>query len=72
MGRLSFWRLPMRGLWRLLQSGNFDAFWVHGYAHQALLRAILYARSRGVRVMLRGDSRFGPPWPSARSGRPNV
>jgi glycosyltransferase involved in cell wall biosynthesis len=65
MGRLSFWRLPMRRLWRLLQSGNFDALWVHGYGHQALLRAILYARSRGISVLLRGDSRFGPPWPSA-------
>ncbi|HEX4209973.1 MAG TPA: glycosyltransferase family 4 protein [Candidatus Binataceae bacterium] len=38
---------------------------MHGYAHQALLRAILYARANGVGVLLRGDSRFGPPLPRA-------
>jgi glycosyltransferase involved in cell wall biosynthesis len=64
-GRLSFWRPAVRGLWRLLASGNFDALWVHGYAHQALLRGILYAQASGIAVLLRGDSRLGLPWPSA-------
>jgi glycosyltransferase involved in cell wall biosynthesis len=61
--RLSFWHPSVGGLWRLLAAGRFDALWVHGYAHQALLRAILYARANGVRVILRGDSRFGSPAP---------
>jgi glycosyltransferase involved in cell wall biosynthesis len=56
---LSFWRPAVHGLWRLLAEGEFDALWVHGYGHQALLRTILYARAHGVSVMLRGDSRFG-------------
>ena len=68
-GRLSFWRPTVHGLWRALSSGNFDALWVHGYGHQALLRAIIYARAIGVAVLLRGDSRFGPPWPSAPKRR---
>jgi len=61
---LSFWRPSVGGLWRLLASGGFDALWVHGYAHQALLRAIMYARLNGVSVVLRGDTRLGPPQPA--------
>jgi glycosyltransferase involved in cell wall biosynthesis len=68
-GRLSFWRPAVRGLWRLLAEGRFDAIWVHGYAHQALLRTILYARACGAGVMLRGDSRCGAPPPSAARRR---
>ncbi|HTT75065.1 MAG TPA: glycosyltransferase family 4 protein [Candidatus Binataceae bacterium] len=61
--RLSFWRPSVHGLWRLMASGRFDALWVHGYGHHGLLRAILYARANRVPVLLRGDSRFGPPTP---------
>ena len=61
--RLSFLRLAAGELWRLLAAGRFDALWVHGYAHQALLRAILHARANGVGVILRGDSRLGSPLP---------
>lgn len=66
---LSFWRPAVRGLWRHLAEGHFDAVWVHGYNHQALLRTIIYARAGGASVMLRGDSRHGAPSPSAAKNR---
>ncbi len=54
--RLSYWRPFTRSMRRRLAEGRFDALWVHGYAHQAALRAIAAARSLGIKVMLRGDS----------------
>jgi len=54
--RLSFWRPFTRSVRRRLAEGRFDALWVHGYAHQAALRAIAVARSLGIAVMLRGES----------------
>jgi glycosyltransferase involved in cell wall biosynthesis len=35
---------------------GFDALWVHGYAHQVYLRAIVTARRLGLKVFLRGES----------------
>lgn len=54
--RLSFSRPLVYGIRRRLRAGRFDALWVHGYAHQGLLAAILAARSLGIRLWLRGDS----------------
>lgn len=53
---LSFWRPMMRGLWRHLKDGQFDALWVHGYAHFANLQAIAMAKLLGMKVLLRGES----------------
>lgn len=39
-----------------LMSGNFQIVWVHGYAHPTCLRAIHFAKRRGIKVLLRGDS----------------
>lgn len=44
------------GLRDRLQAGGFDVLWVHGYAHQAMIRAILVARKLGIPVLLRGES----------------
>ncbi|MBI2867363.1 MAG: glycosyltransferase family 4 protein [Chloroflexi bacterium] len=56
---LSFWRPLTHGLWSRLRAGRFDALWVHGYAHQANLRAIAIARLLGMKVLLRGESHLG-------------
>jgi len=54
--RLGFFQPLTRGLRRRLAEGGFDALWVHGYFHQANLRAIRAARSLGIKVLLRGES----------------
>lgn len=59
--RLSFWRPFVYGLREHLRAGQFDALWVHGYFHQANLRAILTARSLGIKVLLRGESHLNRP-----------
>ncbi|HUY27900.1 MAG TPA: glycosyltransferase family 4 protein [Candidatus Binataceae bacterium] len=53
---ISFWRPFTRRIRRRLREGRFDALWVHGYAHQAMLRAVAAARSLGIKVLMRGDS----------------
>lgn len=55
-GKLSFFRPLVGGLRRYLVAGKFDALWVHGYMHHALLRAIAWARALGIAVLLRGES----------------
>lgn len=56
--RLSSWRPLTRGLWRHLEGGAFDALWLHGYAHHGLLRAMAIAKTLGIKVLLRGESRL--------------
>jgi glycosyltransferase involved in cell wall biosynthesis len=62
--RLSFWRPWVYGLRHHLN--GFHALWIHGYAHQASLRAIAAARSLGIKVLARGEansrhaSSYGP------------
>jgi glycosyltransferase involved in cell wall biosynthesis len=55
-GRLSFWRPFVHGLGRHLRRDRFDALWLHGWAHQANLRALVIAKRRGLKVLLRGES----------------
>jgi glycosyltransferase involved in cell wall biosynthesis len=71
--RLSTMQPWVVGIRRILQSGRFDAVWVHGYAHQAIVRTIFTAKLLGLPVLLRGESNllmrprsvlrrsFGPP-----------
>ncbi|MGC2495957.1 glycosyltransferase family 4 protein [Candidatus Binatus sp.] len=53
---LSFWRPWTFGLRARLRHGQFDALWVHGYAHRGCLAAIAAAKSLNIPVMLRGES----------------
>ncbi len=39
-----------------LRAGRYDAVWLHGYAHHAQLRALVEAKRRGLKVLLRGES----------------
>jgi glycosyltransferase involved in cell wall biosynthesis len=54
--RVSFWRPLTYGLGDALERRRFDALWVHGYAHNALLRGMALARRRRLRILLRGES----------------
>ncbi|HEY6417649.1 MAG TPA: glycosyltransferase family 4 protein [Candidatus Binataceae bacterium] len=54
--RLSFWRPWTYRLRKRLAAAGIEALWIHGYAHQACLRAIAAARWLGIKVLLRGDS----------------
>jgi glycosyltransferase involved in cell wall biosynthesis len=53
---LSFWRPWTFGLRARLRRGQFDALWVHGYAHRGCLAGIAAAKSLAIPVMLRGES----------------
>ncbi|HSY79940.1 MAG TPA: glycosyltransferase family 4 protein [Verrucomicrobiae bacterium] len=53
---LSFWRPWTFGLRARLRRGQFDALWVHGYAHRGCLAGIAAAKSLSIPVMLRGES----------------
>jgi glycosyltransferase involved in cell wall biosynthesis len=44
------------GVERELRRGNYDAVWLHGYAHHAQLRALVAAKRLGMKVLLRGES----------------
>ncbi len=59
INQISFWRPFTRAIRSRLRAGRFDALWIHGYAHQAMLRAIAAARSLGIRVLMRGESHHG-------------
>ncbi len=51
-------RLLKRPNWdivREIASGRFDLLWVHGYAHATTWLAVLAARARGVRVLIRDE-----------------
>lgn len=56
--RLTPLRPFVYGLARHLKAGRFDALWLHGYAHQANLRALFVAKSLGMKVFLRTDSQL--------------
>lgn len=48
--------LPLTGLRRRLGAGNFDALWVHGWAHIGLCQAIEAAAANRLPVLFRGES----------------
>ena len=57
--RLTALRPLVHGLARRLRAERFDALWMHGYAHQANLRALVIAKSRGIKVFVRAESQIG-------------
>ncbi len=54
--RVSLLQPLVIGIRRALRAARFDALWIHGYAHHAMLRAIAVANSLGLPVLLRGES----------------
>jgi glycosyltransferase involved in cell wall biosynthesis len=53
---LDLWRPLSRGLARHLDDGGFDALWIHGYAHVSHWAAMLSAKKRGIKVLLRDEA----------------
>lgn len=53
---LDFWRPVNHGLSRRLTPERFDALWVHGYARWLHWTAMVSARRRGIRVLLRDEA----------------
>lgn len=54
--KTTFWQPFVYGLWSRLKGGRFDALWVHGYSHQANLRAFAIAKILGLQVFLRTEA----------------
>lgn len=54
--RLSFFRPLNYGLAARLESGKFDALWLHGWGYWSHLRAIHTARRLGIKLLMRGES----------------
>jgi glycosyltransferase involved in cell wall biosynthesis len=44
---------------RIFRNNDIDAIWTHGYHHPAFLRALYLARRKGVKTMVRNESRYG-------------
>jgi len=53
---ISFWKPFTIDVEGELRRGQYDAVWLHGYAHQAQLRALLAAKRLGIKVLLRGET----------------
>jgi glycosyltransferase involved in cell wall biosynthesis len=53
---LDFWRPVNYGLAHRLAAGEFDALWIHGYAHWLHWSAMASAKRRGIRVLLRDEA----------------
>ena len=53
---VAFWKPLTVGVEQEVTSGNYDVIWLHGYAHQAHLRALVAAKRRGLKVLLRGET----------------
>jgi glycosyltransferase involved in cell wall biosynthesis len=53
---LDFWRPVTYGFARELTAGQFDALWVHGYAHWPHWCAMASAKRRGIKVLLRDEA----------------
>jgi glycosyltransferase involved in cell wall biosynthesis len=48
--------LPLAGLRKRLRAGQFDALWVHGWAHIGLCQAIEAACANRIPILFRGES----------------
>ena len=53
---LTLWRPLSYGFARALDEGRFDALWIHGYAHVSHWAAILSAKRRGIKVLMRDEA----------------
>lgn len=49
-------RVNLPSLRKALSSNEWDAVWLHGYAHIASLYSVYYCRKHSIPLMLRGDS----------------
>jgi glycosyltransferase involved in cell wall biosynthesis len=62
-GPNGFWSLNNPSLIRRIKKGQFDAVWVHGWAHFSNLLAIWKAGNVNIPVLLRGETNLLPKLP---------
>jgi glycosyltransferase involved in cell wall biosynthesis len=56
-----FWSLLAPQVWKELRSGEYDVLWLHGHNYATNLIALMAAKSRGLPVMMRGETHLGLP-----------
>ncbi len=68
-GTQSFFRPFNTDLTKNISRSNFDALWIHGYAHTTTLRALFIAKSRDIPVLIRAESQSSSAVRSPRTAR---
>jgi glycosyltransferase involved in cell wall biosynthesis len=56
-----FWSLVAPQVWGELRSGRYDVLWLHGHHYAANLIALMAAKSKGLPIMMRGDTHLWLP-----------
>ena len=56
-----FWSLVAPQVWSELRSGRYDVLWLHGHHYAANLIALMAAKSKGLPIMMRGETHLGLP-----------
>lgn len=46
-------------IWGAIRSGGYDAVWLHGHNYLALLIAFVAAKSKGIPILMRGETHLG-------------
>lgn len=55
----SFWSLVAPELWWEIRSENYDALWLYGHQYAANFVALAAAKSKGIPVLMRGETHLG-------------
>jgi glycosyltransferase involved in cell wall biosynthesis len=56
-----FWSLVAPEVWNEVRFGHYDVLWLHGHNYAANLIALMAANSKGLPVMMRGETHLGLP-----------
>jgi glycosyltransferase involved in cell wall biosynthesis len=56
-----FWSLVAPQVWNEIRSSRYDVIWIHGHNYAANLIALMAAKTRGLPVMMRGETHLGLP-----------
>jgi glycosyltransferase involved in cell wall biosynthesis len=56
-----FWSLVAPEVWNEVRSGQYDVVWLHGHHYAANLIALMAAKSKGLPIMMRGETHLGLP-----------
>lgn len=54
-----FWSLVAPEVWAEVRSGRYDFLWLHGHNYAVNIVALMAAKTRGIPVMMRGETHLG-------------
>lgn len=54
-----FFSLICPEVWREITTGDYDALWIHGYAHAVNVIAVVAAKYKGIPVFVRSETHLG-------------